>query len=311
MQAKKIREYVIQIFFLSVELNSGKIMKLIYSLLFGFAVFAITYSYNVRLVDWLRFQSIGARDEIVEKLGRMFIDIPPNKVLVYMILCAVIPFFLTFLLFLPRVGPGLILGCVAAFGGWMLPKPFVNVMLEKRTEKFGLQMVDGLNLMGNAMKSGLSVAQAMGIVVEQSPQPLSQEFGLVLSENKLGVSLEDALINLSKRIKSEDVEMFVTSVVILKETGGNLAETFDTIVHVIRERIKVQAKIKSMTAQGFYQGMVLLCVPPALGLYFSVSEPGFMDPMFNSPVGWVALSVVLGLEVAAYFTIKKVMQIDV
>jgi len=286
-------------------------MKLLYSFLFGLAVFVISYSYNVRLVDWLKFQSLGTRDQIVEKLNRMFIDIPPQKVLLYMVLCAFVPFFLMFLLFLPKVLPGLLFGTLAAIAGWKLPMPIVNAMLEQRTEKFGLQMVDGLNLMANAMKSGLSVAQAMGIVVEQSPQPLSQEFGLVLSETKLGLSLEESLVSLSKRIKSEDVEMFVTSVVILKETGGNLAETFDTIVQVIRERIKVQAKIKSMTAQGFYQGMLLLCMPPLLGVYISISEPGFMDPVFNSPLGWIAICVVIGLEVTAFFVIKKVMRIDV
>ena len=286
-------------------------MKLLYSMLFGAAIFAVTYSYNVRLVDWLRFQSLGTRDKIVEKLNLMFIDIPPQKVLLYMVLCSFIPFFIMFLLFLPKVLPGLLFGSIAAIAGWKAPLPIVNMMLEKRTEKFGLQMVDGLNLMANAMKSGLSVAQAMGIVVEQSPQPISQEFGLVLSETKLGVSLEEALVNLSKRIKSEDVEMFVTSVVILKETGGNLAETFDTIVHVIRERIKVQAKIASMTAQGFYQGMLLLCMPPLLGVYISVSEPGFMDPVFNSPIGWIAIAVVIALETTAFFVIKKVMKIDV
>ena len=83
-------------------------------------------------------------------------------------------------------------------------------------------MVDALSLMSNGLKSGLSVVQALGLVTQEMANPIQQEFSLVLSENKLGVSLEDAFTNLSKRVKSDDVEMFVTSINILKETGGNL-----------------------------------------------------------------------------------------
>src|ERR1700747_3379362 len=101
---------------------------------------------------------------------------------------------------------------------------------------------------------------------------------LILSENKLGVSLEDAFVNLSRRIKSDDVEMFVTSVNILKETGGNLAETFGTIVVTIRDRIKVEGKIKAMTQSGRVQGYVVMGIPPALALVFYMTDPDFISP---------------------------------
>ena len=286
-------------------------MAFAYSLLFGGAVFVLSYSYNVRFLDWLRFQSLGTRDYVVERLNLMFYDAQPGKVLLWMTLGSVGPFIFVVLLFMPKIVPGLVFGTLAAILGWKLPRPIVDFMMRRRTQKFNLQMVDGLNLMANAMKSGLSVAQAMGIVVEQSPQPIAQEFNLVLSETKIGLSLEESLQNLAKRVPCEDVDMFVTAVVILKETGGNLAETFDTIVGTIRERIKVQSKIDAMTAQGYFQGLVLMCVPPVIGLYFSVSEPGFMDPVFEHPLGWVALGGVVVLEVFAYLAIKKVMKIDV
>lgn len=286
-------------------------MGLIYSLIFGVAVFILSYHYMQRFLDWLRFQSLGTRDYIVERCGLMFIDTTPNRVLMWLVIASVGPFILVFLLLLPKVVPGLIFGSIFGIAGWKLPKPIINLIFQMRVEKFNLQMVDGLNLMANAMKSGLSVVQALSIVVEQMPNPMSQEFNLVLSENKVGVSVEEAFDNLAKRVRCEDVEMFVTAVNILKETGGNLAETFDTIVYVIRERLKVENKIKALTAQGFYQGMMLLAIPPALGFYFSFSEPGFMDPMFSNPIGWAIMTVVLFLEVVAYFVIKKVIQVDV
>jgi tight adherence protein B len=286
-------------------------MILIYSLIFGVAVFLLSYHYMNRIFDWLRFQSIGTRDYIVDLLGKMFIDVTPNQVLLGMILFSVVPFVIIFLLFLPKVVPGLVLGTIVGIAFWFLPKPIVNWMYKKRIHNFNMQMVDALGLMANAMRSGLSVPQALGVVVEQMPNPISQEFNLVLSENKVGVPLEEAFENMGKRVPCEDVEMFVTSVNILKETGGNLAETFDTIVYTIRERIKVENKIQALTAQGFYQGMVLLCVPPALLLYFAASEPGFIDPLIETPVGWVILAVSAILEVIAYFVIKKVITVDV
>lgn len=286
-------------------------MAILYSILFGIAVFVVCYHYMQRFLDWLRFQSIGTRDYIVAKLNLMFIEVNPNQVLAAMVACSAVPFLISFLIFLPKLLPGVLFGVLSAIAGWFAPRPIIDYFFNARIQKFNEQMVDGLALMSNGLKSGLSIPQSMGVVVEQMPNPMSQEFNLVLSENKVGVPLEESFNNLSKRVSCEDVDMFVTAINILKETGGNLAETFDTIVYVIRERLKVESKIKALTAQGYYQGMVLLCIPPGLGVYFSVSEPKLMEPLFTNPVGWVLLAVVIGLEVAAYFVVKKVIKVDV
>jgi tight adherence protein B len=151
----------------------------------------------------------------------------------------------------------------------------------------------------------------MSLVIQEMPNPMKQEFSLILSENKLGVTLEESFNNLARRIESDDVEMFVTSVNILKETGGNLAETFDTITYTLRERIKLQQKISSMTAQGFYQGVILMCVTPLLGIFFYNSDPEFMKPMFTHPVGWGILFVIAMLEVLGAVMIMKIIKVDV
>jgi tight adherence protein B len=280
-------------------------------LLFGLAVFIGTYSYSQRFMDWLRFQSLGTRDYVAEKLALMFIEIPPQKILLGMFGMSFGLGSIVFLLFLPNLLPGIMMGTLLAIAGWKAPKPVVDYMYRKRTEKFVLQMIDGLNLMSNGLKSGLSVVQALGLVTQEMPNPMQQEFSLVMSENKLGVSLEEAFTNLSKRIKSDDVEMFVTSVNILKETGGNLAETFDTIVNTIRERIKVEKKISAMVAQGFYQGMIVMSIPPILGAVFYFSDPEFMLPLFTTALGWVIIMVILLLEAAGFFLIMHIIKIDV
>jgi len=287
-----------------LELYAGLMM-------FFASVGFIAYKQSERFLEWLRFQSIGTRDYIVEKLNLMFIEVSPQKVLMWQFLLSFGLGVLVFVAFIPKFFGGALFGTVVTIVGWKMPKPIVDWLYRKRIKDFTLQMIDGLNLMSNGLKSGLSVAQSMGLVVQEMPNPIRQEFNLVLSENKLGVSLEEAFTNLSKRIVSDDVEMFVTSVNILKETGGNLAETFDTITVTIRERIKLEKKIDAMTAMGYMQGMILLAVPVVMAIVLYMSDPVFMKPLFTTPVGWVILLIVLGLEVAAYVMIKKIITVDV
>ncbi len=280
-------------------------------LMFGAGVFGMSYAYSKRFMEWLRFQSIGTRDYIVERLGMMFIEVEPNKALIGMALVAFVPGTIAFLAFLPNLIPGIMFGVLLAVVGWRAPKPIVDYMYNKRCSLFVIQMIDALGLMSNGLKSGLSVVQSLGLVAEQMPNPIQQEFNLVLSENKLGVALEDAFNNLAKRIKADDVEMFVTSVNILKETGGNLAETFDTIVSTLRERIKIQNKIEALTSQGKYQGYIVMMVPPVLGMVFYQTDPDFMRPLFTTAIGWVIVFVIFLLEAIGYFVIMKIVAIDV
>ena len=277
----------------------------------GISIFILAYQYSKKFLDWLRFQSLGTRDYIVERLGMMFIEIPPQKILLWLFSGSFGLGTIVFLAFLPNLFPGIPFAIAVAIAGWKAPKPVVDWMYKRRVEKFVLQMVDALSLMSNGLKSGLSVVQSLGLVAQEMPNPIQQEFNLVLSENKLGVPLEEAFQNLGKRIKTEDVEMFVTSINILKETGGNLAETFDTIVSTIRDRIKVENKIAALTAQGFYQGMFVMMIIPILAVALYVSDPDFMRPLFTTPMGWVIIMVILVLELVAFVVIKKVIKIDV
>ena len=277
----------------------------------GIAVFGVSYHYNKRLLDWLRFQSLGNRDYIVEKLSQMFIDIPPQRILMGLLVLSFGPGVLAFLALLPNWFAGLMFGMVLTVVFWKAPRPVIDWLYRNRVHKFVIQMVDGLSLMSNGLKSGLSIVQALGLVTQEMPDPMKQEFNLILSENRLGVPLEEAFTNLSKRIKCDDVEMFVTSINILKETGGNLAETFDTIVITIRDRIKVEAKISAMTTSGKTQGFVIMGIPPLLTLVFYLTDPTFMSPMFTTALGWVFIMVVLVLEALGYFVIMRVIKIEV
>jgi tight adherence protein B len=281
------------------------------SLTVGAIVFFVAYMNAPRFLEWLRWQSIGTRDYIVDKLALMFIEVTPNQVLGGMIATAVVPGLLIFILILPQLIPAAVFGFMISIVMFFVPKAVVDYMFNKRLTKFNVQMIDGLGLMANGMKSGLSIVQSLGMVKKEMPNPLSQEFDYVLKQQQLGISVEEAFQNMAKRLPSEDVNMFVTAVVILKETGGNLAETFETIVYTIRERIKIEQKISAMMAQNLAQGGIVFCMPYAMIAMFYFSDPAFLQPMFAEPIGWVMIAAAFILQMMGGFMIYKIIQIRV
>jgi len=264
-----------------------------------------------RLYSWIGNKVLEERDSMVAKLDLMFVETTPERVLKLYVGYLFSLFLLGVFLLYPSVGGGFSFGLLFTAMGYTLPNKFIHLVWKKRIKKFVLQMVDGLSLMSNAMRSGLNVPQALQLVADELGNPISQEFMLVLSQNKLGVSLEEAMSNLSVRMPHDDIEMFTTSVNILKETGGNLAETFESISYTIRERIKVESKIAAMTAQGVMQGVIVVLMPFALGAILYTIDPERIGPMFTTIPGWVMLVFMMTLQAVGGFTIWKIVQVKV
>jgi tight adherence protein B len=264
-----------------------------------------------RFYSWIGRKMSSECELMVAKLDQMFISIPFEKAMNYYTGYQVGLFLLGVFLLWPSVGGGFVFGVLFVVVGWRMPGKVINVMHKRRIVRFVMQMVDGLSLMSNAMRSGLNVPQALQLVTDELPNPISQEFLLVMSQNKLGVSLEDAMSNLSIRMPHDDIEMFTTSVNILKETGGNLAETFDSISYTIRERIKVESKIQAMTAQGVMQGVIVVLMPFALGAILYTIDPERISPMFTTVPGWAMLLVMMTLQAIGAYAIWKIVQVRV
>lgn len=223
-------------------------------------------------------------------------------------LCGLVLFWLMW----PVIWMALPLSVAAFFVGIRIPRIYLEKFVQpKRIALFSVQMVDALTLMGNGLKSGLNVPQTLQIVVDEMPVPIKEEFDLVLKETRLGRSLEEAFQNMGRRIASDDVSMFVTSVVILMETGGNLAETFQNITKTIRERLKLQGKIQAMTAQGMTSAFIVSALPWALAAMLYMVDPENVRPLFTTLPGWGILLVVITLEAIGFFIILKVVKIRV
>lgn len=279
--------------------------------LVGICVAIVTYIWVDRWIQFLEKKTQYQREEISRLLDSMFMDVDKNRIKLFTYLLSFGLGFAFFILLWPNMILGLILGVVVGVAVWNVPLIAIKAIHESRCNKFVDQMVDGLTIMANGVKSGLSVTQSMERVVENLGNPISQEFNLVLSQIRIGRSVEEALVDLSVRIPRPDVLMFVTGINILKETGGNLAETFSTIVITIRERQKLEKKIQAMTTQGMMQGLIITLVPFLLLIILLILDPKFVMPMLSTPLGLFMLFVMLGLQIIGGLFIKKIVTIKV
>ncbi len=282
-------------------------------LLTGFLVFLYVFKYSQQTFDWIEAKTFGTRSEIEEKLEFLMLEIKPVHV-TYILLGS--SFGLGGLVFIgiTLLGSwllGLIVGIFVTFMGFKIPLKVVDFLCQRRVNQYQGQMVDGLQLLANGIRAGLSVPQAIGLVVDELPSPLSDEFNIILQQNKIGVPLEECFDNLAKRIPSEDNDMFVASINILRETGGNLAEVFDTIVAVIRERIRLQQKIAAFVAQGLFQGATIFAMPFVITILYAASDPEGMKVVFTHPLGILACIIALALNFTGGFIIMKIVKIKV
>ncbi|EQC47052.1 type II secretion system protein F [Bacteriovorax sp. BSW11_IV] len=281
--------------------------------LVGIMIFAFSFKYAVNIFEFIERQTLGTRTYILEKLELLFIEIDPNKITYALLALSVGSGAITILLF-GAIGKwilGLIMGLIMTFLGFKIPKPFMDYLVEKRIKKYAAQMVDAMTLLSNGIRAGLSLPQAVGMVVDEMPAPISQEYNLILQQNRIGVPLEECFENLAKRVPTEDNDMFVSSVNILRETGGNLAEVFDTIVDVIRERVRLQQKVDTYTAQGKFQGFTIASMPFAIGIIYYFSDPRSMERMFEKPLGIIIMIGALLLTIAGLTVIMKIVKIKI
>lgn len=275
-------------------------------------IFFFCYKYSVGIFDFIERQTMGTRTYILEKAKLLFIELNPDHVTYVLLGISVGAGSLIFLIIaiLGKWVLGLVLGLIVTIIGFKIPKPFVDFLVARRIREYQDQMVDGLTLLSNGIRAGQNINAAIGMVVDEMPNPISQEFNLMLQENRVGVPLDECFENLAKRVPTQDNEMFVAAINILRETGGNLAEVFDTIVGVIRERIRLQQKIETVTAQGKFQGYTIGAMPFVIFLIFGSSDPKVFESMFTSPIGIISFIAVCILDFIGIYIIMKIVKID-
>lgn len=279
--------------------------------LFGISIFVAVYMWADKIFNAVYAKSISKKSQVMLHMKLLGMDVDEKKVTRILLLSSFGVGVFFFFMAWPSVSVGIFLGFSSGIAGFQLVPIVYKALYEKKCTQFTDQMVDALTIMGNGIKSGSNPQQSMQRVVEIMGNPIRSEFAQVITQTQFGQSFEEALTDLGERIPRPDVQMFVTAINILKETGGNLAETFQTIVSTIRERQKLEKKISAMTAQGIMQGIIVTSIPFILGAVFFFVDPGYMKPMFNTTLGLVLLVAMLGLQIIGGVMIKKIVTIKV
>lgn len=202
---------------------------------------------------------------------------------------------------------GLILGAAA----FLTPTVVIRFLKWRRDRKFGVQLVDALVAMGNGLRAGHSLPSAFEMIARETENPMGQEMRLMVQEMRLGVSMDDALQHLYTRMPSEDLDILISSILISREVGGNLAEVFDNIADTIRERHRIQGKIAALTAQGKLQGVVIAGLPVMIGIFLNAWSPDLMAPMFSDWRGLCMLGLILVMETIGGLMIWRIVSIKI
>ncbi len=199
----------------------------------------------------------------------------------------------------------------AVIGGALLPLLWLVFKRKSRLKKFGGQLPVALELVARALRAGHSLASGFKLVEQELALPLSREFGRVFEEQNLGMPLEDALKNMTERVPNLDLKFFVTSVILQRQTGGDLAEILDKIGHLIRERIQIWGQVQALTGEGRLSGIVLLALPPVLFVAVYRMNPDYMMTLFTDDMGKQMLVGGVISQIIGALVIRKIVNIKV
>ena len=284
---------------------------LVLSFIVGVAVFICSYKWSDKILDFFSKKTLGSQKEILDIMEKLLITKDKKKVVFQYWIFSLALSFLVFILFWPKIIFGFILGLATLVLTWIGVRNMLRATWESHCNRVVDQLVESLTIMSNSLKVGLGLTQAMKRVIEGHPGPLAKEFRLVLNKVKLGQSIEEAITELGERVNRAEIDMLVTAINILKETGGNLAETFFIMAETTRERQKMEKKIKALTAQGIIQAKIISAIPFVLFGTFWVMNPDYIAPLLFQPLGQVCLGVVIILVFYGSYTMKKMVEIKI
>lgn len=260
--------------------------------------------YQMIPVLWDRFYAWRVHGVEMQKtrLKEMFLDMDPQKIF---ILNVASPLFMGMIgLLVTRSLMGLLIGLGIGFA---IPVLIVKNLVLARKAKFCSQITDGLMILSSCLKGGLSLLQSIEALVEELPSPISQEFGLILRENKMGIALEESFENLNKRMPSDELNLLTTAILVARETGGDITLLFARLVATIRAKIKLNDNVKTLSMQGKIQGIVMSGLPIGFAILVVSFNPNYFDIMLSSPLGrgllvYAVISELIGMYMIRMFS---------
>ncbi|MCA9077122.1 MAG: type II secretion system F family protein [Planctomycetaceae bacterium] len=255
----------------------------------------------------------GIADKLMEKFSNLkllFVQadspISPAKFFAITVICAVVGLVVAVI----ARSPIPLYPVVAATFG-LLPLGWLLMRRKSRFKKFANQLPDALELIARALRSGHSLSSGLSVVVQEMPDPISQEFAMAYEEQNLGITIEQALKNLHKRMPNMDFKFFATAVAIQRQAGGDLAEILDKIGHIVRERFRIMGQVAALTGEGRISGIVLMALPIALFFAVYYLNQDYVMLLFTDELGRKMIAGAAVAQVLGAITIKKIVAIKI
>ena len=209
------------------------------------------------------------------------------------------------------VGQQMVFGWAGFFLGALLPYSYASYRRGKRFQKFEELFPEAIDTLARAVRAGHAFTTAIEMIANEVDDPIASEFRKLFEEQKFGMPVRDALLNLAERVPLVDIKFFVTAVMLQRETGGNLAEILDNLSYMIRERFKILRQVRVFTAQGRLTMLLLMALPPVIVVVMLLLNPSFIQPLFADPLGHTAIVIGISLQTIGYFVIRRIIQIQV
>jgi len=291
-------------------------MTILIAILFAVSITGLAYTLLRAFYSGAEIYSGTYSQETARQFEDVFLFIPPRRIAEAGWAFSGVTFISLFFLAGSLVTiTGVLVGSGAGGLGGLLafhfPHWLLNRLKARRLHRFNGQLADTLVSMSNALKAGFSISQAFESVVREGVNPIAQEFDVLLQETRVGVAFSDALANMVRRVGSDDLTLVVAAIEASRRAGGNLTEIFDKISETIRERLRIENRIHTLTAQGRLQGIVVGAMPIVILLALLFVDPGLMLPFLHSRIGLIALGLAGVLIALGGFFIRKIIRIDV
>lgn len=260
-----------------------------------------------------KITSANIAERLTQQLERADMTLSPGEYIVSRLALAAIGFIV------PFVAPvsvldgvlGWVVMLVAAVIGYNLPKIYMNRRRKSRVAKLNTQLPEALTMISNSLKAGFGLLQSLSVASDQLQHPISTEFSRTIHEMNIGSGVEEAMIALSERSDSYDLDIVITAILVQRTVGGNLGEILDNVAGTMRERIRIRGEIETLTAQQKLTGVVIGLLPVAIGILFTIISPGYINPLFATVLGKVMLVAAVVLEVLGIMIIQRIMDIEV
>jgi tight adherence protein B len=246
----------------------------------------------------------------IQRLERM-IDMAGMKIDVKVLMLLIVVFAVAFFGIGFAVRRGIILAIIFFFIGGACPLLYLSVKRRSRSTKFTEQFPNALDMIARSLRVGHSLSAAILMVGNEMSEPMSGLFKTAYEEQRLGLSVKDALGQMMERMPSADLQLFVTAVNVHREVGGNIAESLEKLGTIIRERLKIRRQVRVYSAQARLSGYILVAVPPLMALFFYVTTPGYMEELIQSPIGRYGIAYAVVSQIIGFLMIWKIINIRI